>query len=443
MAKKYGIDGFCFYHYYFKGGKMELELPAENLLRWKDIDMPFCFNWASESWIRSWSRMTGNVWAEKYEKKGSQNRNGVLALQDYGREAIWKKHFEYLLPFFKDDRYIKMDGKPVFIFYSPNDVSCLHEMVLYWRKLADESGLRGLYLIGANMHAGNDDLDAAIIYEPRNAINCLNASGNVWLNNEVRCFDYEKAWEEIINTSPVYAYKTYFCGVSGYDDTPRRGKSGECLMNSSPQLFQQGMGKLIRKSVRYGNQFVFINAWNEWGEGMYLEPDERDKYDFLEALARAKKETAESTGIVEEENDISITQELAKLDYNARKFKKLFEVIDKWLFIEQAGESGFKTYLEAQDIRSIAIYGMASLGKHLLMQLRKEGISVDFGIDRYVGQFGKEFKIYRPEDQFPQVDAIVITSYDAENIRKQLMMKFKGKIIFIEEMIDEIFQKQG
>ena len=134
LAKEYGIGGFCFYHYYFKEGKRTLELPAENLLRWKDIDMPFCFNWASESWIRSWSRMSGNVWAEKYENAGIETANGVLVQQDYGSYPDWVRHFEYLLPFLRDDRYIKQDGKPVFVFYSPNDIKPLKEMTECWRE---------------------------------------------------------------------------------------------------------------------------------------------------------------------------------------------------------------------------------------------------------------------------------------------------------------------
>ena len=82
----------------------KLELPAENLLKWKEIDMPFCFNWASEPWIRSWSRISGNVWAERYEKEGSKGQNGILVDQEYGGALEWKKHFEYLLPFFLDKK---------------------------------------------------------------------------------------------------------------------------------------------------------------------------------------------------------------------------------------------------------------------------------------------------------------------------------------------------
>lgn len=116
LMKKYGIDGQCFYHYYFKDGRQILEKPAENLLKWKDIDMPFCFCWANQTWARTWSNIRGNSWADKFEKKGNAGDDGILIEQHYGREKEWKAHFEYLLPFFQDERYIKLNGSPVFIF---------------------------------------------------------------------------------------------------------------------------------------------------------------------------------------------------------------------------------------------------------------------------------------------------------------------------------------
>jgi len=166
MAKKYGIGGFSFYHYYFEKGKMELELPAENLLKWQDIDMPFCFNWASASWIKSWSKIGGDIWNEKYEKGEVDASNGILVRQDYGDKEDWQKHFEYLLPFFKDERYIRIDNKPMFIFYRPNEVKQLNPMVELWRKLATKAGLEGLYLIGVNTNISDMELDAAMLYEP-------------------------------------------------------------------------------------------------------------------------------------------------------------------------------------------------------------------------------------------------------------------------------------
>lgn len=443
LAKEYSIDGFCFYHYYFQNGKKELEQPAENLLKWKDIDMPFCFNWASESWIRSWSKVEGNVWAEKYERKDKENGNGVLVMQNYGDEEQWREHFEYLLPFFKDDRYIKIDGKPVFIFYSPNDIPVLSEMVRCWRGLAKESGFPDLYLIGARLDAVSDCLDAAIIYEPRRSIMNLNANGKATVNNGVRCFDYVELWNEIINQKPVYGFKTFFCGISGYDDTPRRGKSGECLINRTSEMFKNGLIRLLKKSTYFENEFVLINAWNEWGEGMYLEPDETDGYAYLNAVREAveyvKKENDNSFS---NDNyvDNNIQEELKRLDYNTRKFKKLFNIIDKWLFLQQDNKVNFRSELEMIGINKVAIYGMSSVGKHLLIQLRRENVEVVFGIDQYVGQFGDDFVIYRPEDKFPAVDAIVVTAYDFEAIKLKIQSHYNGKIISIEELIDGMFR---
>lgn len=439
LAASYGVSGFCFYHYYFKNGKKALELPAENLLKWKDINMPFCFNWASESWIRSWSRISGNVWAEKYEKETSDATDGVLAEQDYGTYAEWTKHFEYLLPFFQDDRYIKKDGKPVFIFYSPNDIKPLGEMTKCWRKLASEAGLNGLYLIGARLNAPNPYLDAAIIYEPRNSMNKLNASGEAKICGGVRCYEYDDIWACINESNTVYGYRTYFCGVSGYDDTPRRGISGECLINATPDIFRRQLEVLMKKSIDCGNDFLFINAWNEWGEGMYLEPDETDGYGYLNAIkAVVNASYRQQKTWIDDKGQEAIKAEMNVLNYNAQKFKNLFELIDKWLFLEQENKIDFKNYFKINGINSVAIYGMAALGKHVLVQLRREGMPPLFGIDRYVGQFGDDFKIYRPEENFPVVDAVIITAYDVITVREQMKDKCKGNLIALEDMIDEM-----
>lgn len=440
LAKKYGIDGFCFYHYYFENGKRELEKPAENLLKWKDIDMPFCFNWASESWIRSWSKICGNVWAEKYEKE--DNLGSVLAKQNYGTEREWVNHFNYLLPFFQDSRYIRIDNRPVFIFYSPDDIAVLHEMIACWRELAEKAGLKGLYLIGAHMNAADRSLDAAIVYEPRNAINKLNLQGKVKLNNNVRCFEYESLWDEILEDRPILGFKTFYCGVTGYDDTPRRGNSGEVLINESSVIFKKKMLALIKKSIREGNEVVFINAWNEWGEGMYLEPDESNGYAYLEAIREIKeKEQFEDVERKEKCNSLEINQEMERLDYGYKKFKKLFEIMDKWLYLEQQDNSKFKEFLDERQISSVAVYGISSLGKHLIIQLKKEGIGEIYGIDQYVGQYGCDFKIYRPENELPRVDMIVITAYEVEKIRNKLRKRFNECTIFsIEEIIDLIIE---
>lgn len=444
IAKKYGIDGFSFYHYYFENGKMELELPAENLLKWKDIDMPFCFNWASESWIRSWSKISGNVWSEKYEKTSTSDTSGVLVKQNYGGKKEWKKHFDYLLPFFKDSRYIRIDNKPVFIFYNPNEISQLDEMVLLWKKLAAEAGLTGLYIIGVNTNVSGTRLDASMIYEPRKAINVLNESGKLIIKSGVRCFKGSDMWEAIINAKPFVGCKTYFMGVTGYDDTPRRGKKGECIVENDPDTFENGMKQLIKKSIQYGNELVFINAWNEWGEGMYLEPDERWQYEYLASINKAKNYISECTidsdNLANEYKDL-INAEIFELKRECKKYLDFTNILNKWLEAERNGKINFREYFQEMRINSVAIYGMAMLGKQLSQQLKKENIDVEYGIDRYIGQYGEDFDIIRPEEEYPKVDAIIITVHDNEAVITMLRQKSTSKLLILDDIIERFWEK--
>ena len=131
LANKYGVNGWMFYHYWFDG-KLYLEKPMETFLADKDIDISFCITWANESWTRAWEGKP-----EVYLQKQMHTDN----------ELIWKKHFNYLLPFFKDPRAIKINNKPVFLIYQPFLINKSKEMIDLWNVLAKENGLEGIYLI--------------------------------------------------------------------------------------------------------------------------------------------------------------------------------------------------------------------------------------------------------------------------------------------------------
>ena len=211
------------------------------------------------------------------------------------------------------------------------------------------------------------------------------------------------------------------------------------MIEASPAIFERQLETLVQKSINEGNEFLFINAWNEWGEGMYLEPDMIDGYKYLGAVKNALKVSYswEKTGEKEKAQE-TVKAEISALNDNVQKFKSLFELIDKWLLLEQENKVNFRRYFQNKSIHSVAVYGMAALGKHVLFQLRKEGIAPLFGIDRYVGQFGNDFKIYRPEEEFPEVDAVIITAYDTGTIHRQLKERCQGTIIALETMIDEM-----
>lgn len=446
LASKYGIDGFCFYHYYFKNGKKELEKPAELLLHHKEINMPFCFNWANESWIRSWSKVNGNVWSEKFEQKASDNEHSVLVEQDYGNSSDWENHFNYLLPFFKDDRYICIDEKPIFIFYIPADIKCLNDMISLWRKLALNAGLKGLYLIGANCNASLYELDASMVYEPRMAINRMNESDKAISLEGVRCFHYNDAWDAVLKDKPYVGAKTYFTGITRYDDTPRRGKSGEVFIDASPEKFGKEIQKLIKKSMNYDNELVFINAWNEWGEGMYLEPDEANGYKFLEEVKAAKIRAAETyieNSLEKVSINNNIDEEKIALVRDIAKYKTFLEYYDKWLYLQRRNRFSIENYLKSKNVSTVSIYGLGMLGKQVYEQLTYTNLNILYGIDQYVGQVGTDLKIIRPESsEWPCVDAIIVTAFDEKNIETKINEKVETKVIRLSQLIEDLWRHE-
>lgn len=291
LADKYGIYGFCFYHYWFKGKKL-LERPIEHLLNNSKANLPFCFAWANEPWCRSWHGIRG-------EKE-------VLMRQDYGNREDWKKHFEYLLPFFKDKRYIIVDNKPMFLIYHIAQIACSTEMFKCWNELAVCHGFDGIHIVSMlNASDGvstNSYVSATVDFEPgktrranagtTGVFSALKQEltekyNNFGILNQLLCnyLNYDSINEEMLKKRHK---KNEYRGVFvDYDDSPRRKIKGSICRGSTPQKFENYLLKNIEKSIEEGNEFMFINAWNEWGESNYLEPDERYGYAYLHAVKRA------------------------------------------------------------------------------------------------------------------------------------------------------------
>lgn len=273
LMKQYEVYGMCFYHYYFKDGRKILEKPAENLLNWKDINMPFCFSWANETWARTWSKVSEkNAWNTCKEMPKDEDGDGILLKQEYGNEKDWRKHFDYLIPFFQDDRYIKKNGAPIFIIHKPDSITCLPQMIEKWNLWAKEYGWEKIFFVGTNTYGSG--MDSYLQLEA----NYSDKGGQAFQ------VDYEKICEDIIANAIKAGEKTYLCGTTGYDDTPRRGVAGEVMINSSPKSFYSLMKALFYISEQKGNEYIFVNAWNEWGEGNYLEPDKKHGTAYLEQI---------------------------------------------------------------------------------------------------------------------------------------------------------------
>lgn len=282
LAAEYGIDGFCIFHYWFKNGRKILEKPVELLYNCPDIPMPFCFAWANDAWARSWSGIKGaNCWSDKFEDMDHAG-SAILLEQDYGDETLWKEHFAYFLPFFRDRRYIKYKGCPVLCIYNVSDISCIDDMLQVWRCLAKKEGFPDLYIIGRS-------------FKKKSYLHFDAVMQTVWEKYPFRwrqyserygcnVLSYDSVWENLLRQSPVDGKDTIMQCRVDFDDTPRRGKNGLVFLDVSVDKFQFYFKRLVEKTKRQHNPFLFINAWNEWGEGMYLEPDITRKYGFLEVV---------------------------------------------------------------------------------------------------------------------------------------------------------------
>lgn len=244
MARAFGLYGFCYYHYWFGGGRRVLDKPLELLLRDGEPNLPFCFCWANEQWTRRW--------------KGS--RDEILMAQTYGDEAEWKAHFDYLLPFFKHPNYIRVDDKPVFYVYRPHEMVDAAGRFDLWRREALRHGLSGLHLIGKTedwMRYGFLHLfDAAGEFPPHPPVPSIH---------------------------PVQ----YPGALTGWDNTPRYGAAGGRRF-VTPDTFEN---ELRAASARAPGGMVFVFAWNEWGEGASLEPDTLWGYEFLKRLQSVATES--------------------------------------------------------------------------------------------------------------------------------------------------------
>lgn len=304
LANEYGIYGFCYFHYWFKDGRKILEKPAENLLKWKDIPQRFCFFWANQQWQRTWSntKVPGTVWTPNDSQVKGDNK-AILLEQEYGTEKDWKEHFDYLLPFFQDDRYIKVNNKPFFAIYNMDLIDCSNEMFLLWNNLAKENGFDGVHFVSVNQSCPDNPYIEAIlqygcgILEHSKRYNCI-CSFRGKLNRVFEIFhlkmhiykvwSYKTIWKCITETLPYGNLPNYAGGDVHYDDTPRRGLKGTYYKKVNSRIFEKYLYKQLQRVERiYKTEFLFLDAWNEWGEGNYLEPDELYGYSFLEAIKRS------------------------------------------------------------------------------------------------------------------------------------------------------------
>lgn len=286
LANEYGVYGFAYYHYWFEG-KMLLDRPVKNLLEWKDINQKFFFFWANHTWY-----------------KARDGKKKILIEQTDGGMDDWIAHYNYMRDYFLDERYIKVDEKPIVGIYNMSLLKDPDSMIDVWNQLAKKDGFVGVYVIENRVKKGEkkktSKSDAIVCRQPLVAMNEFNLKPYkrifrklkklvIPIPKEPQKIDYSII--SLLERNYVASNKEKeFYGISvGWDNTPRHGNYGQVFTNESPKIFKNTLEELLKKSRN--RDFIFINAWNEWAEGMYLEPDEMNGYAYLNAI----KEVVEAT----------------------------------------------------------------------------------------------------------------------------------------------------
>lgn len=291
MALKFGIDGFCIYHYWFKGNKL-LEGPLERLLDEEKIVLPFCICWANEAWTRTWD--------------GDAGSKQILIAQEYGGEEDWIYHFEYLNQFFQRPEYIKVQGKPLLVLYAAYEIKQRDKMLRKWNELAKNRGFNGIFVVNTLRGSISEQLpvygDGIFDFEPFATLSKINQ----WQRGKIekiyrgnRMQNYDRLYKvldfdgfcELMTERFTGTGSNHYLGMfAGWDNTPRRGIQTSLIYeNNTPEIFEKYFSIQYKRSIELQNDFLFINAWNEWGEGTVLEPDEKYIYGYLEAILNVKR----------------------------------------------------------------------------------------------------------------------------------------------------------
>lgn len=295
LAKEYGITAFCYWHYWFGNGKRILERPFNEVLASGEPDFPFCLAWANETWSGIWHGLT----------------NKVLAKQEYPGESDYIDHFHFLIDAFKDPRYFKVNGKPLFMVYKPTEIPDLEVFVKTFRRLALEHGLEGLHLVATNVDPdwdanrfGFDALTPAVhtkseyLRSPSKLVNFwrkvkqsrLSPYYKKIFKRPARVYNYADVNQDFNEEHADNIY--YPTVIPNWDNSPRSGLNGFVLNNSSPELFEKAMrnAKKLANTYDEENRIIFIKSWNEWAEGNHLEPDLKFGHKYLEVVKRIVNE---------------------------------------------------------------------------------------------------------------------------------------------------------
>jgi lipopolysaccharide biosynthesis protein len=283
LARNYGIHGFCYYHYWFNGKRL-LHRPIDEVLASQKPDFPFCLCWANENWTRAWDGQA----------------NQLLIGQNYSPEDD-RMHIRWLLKLFQDERYVCVDGRPLFLVYRIGHLPHPRQTAAIWREEAYKAGLGDLFLCkvesfeDGRTQPADMGFDAAVEFQPDTAALLTPLEKIYW--RLVKALHFRKGalvipyadWvkRSLQRSSP--SYLRFPCVTPSWDNSARRPSGAFILHKSTPEHYERWLKGAIAKfsPPMPGQNLLFINAWNEWAEGNHLEPCQRWGTAYLEATQRA------------------------------------------------------------------------------------------------------------------------------------------------------------
>ena len=279
LARVHGLTGFIYWNYWFAGRKL-LERPFEEVVASGSPDFPFCVAWANHPWSDTW--MGGN--------------KRIMVDQTYPGPEDDRAHFEDLRAAFEDPRYVRINGKPVFLVYRDHRVPDGAEFIERWQKMATDAGLGGFYTIACGPFVDVDmtvrnGFDAlAFIEKPHDRSTAISRSTAFLSRTHLRRGPFRYTYADFCTSQiPEGLDRTAIpCVWPNWDDTPRRGRDGVVAVGSSPERFERQVRSAVEMARRAptSEQMIVVKSWNEWAEGNYLEPDREFGRGWLEALAR-------------------------------------------------------------------------------------------------------------------------------------------------------------
>jgi len=324
LAKTYGIEGFCYYHYWFSGRRL-LEHPLQELINSGKPDFPFCLCWANESWTRRWD--------------GKEQE--ILLKQEYSEEDD-RNHIQSLLPIFEDKRYIRVNGKPLFLVYRTDSIPNPARTAEIWREEARNAGIGEIYLCRVESFTKSDpreiNFDAGVEFAP----DWWNKGTQIYAESELLS-DAESDLTEVCENNFVHSYqglaeammaketpdyKWFRCITPCWDNWARRHEGASIFLDSTPDKYQAWLSNSVEHTngrLLGEERMIFVNAWNEWAEGNHLEPDQKFGHAYLQATKQGLEQGQLATNVrrIQSSDDAKMSRLTSQLDNHRHRVSEL------------------------------------------------------------------------------------------------------------------------